>query len=98
MCECPIQVYNAVIPFGWLYYYCSTGGQNYAVPSRLTAGPARNEAVTATTLKSKIDPKAGVKLPVCWKRKPISGGPNMTVGIEITLTSACPIPLLTPRR
>jgi hypothetical protein len=51
------------------------------------AGPARNEDVTATALKRRIEPKAKLKLPVYPKRKPIRGGPKITVGTEIMLTS-----------
>ena len=55
--------------------------------SRFTADPARNEAVMATRPKSKMEPKANVKLPVRSSKKPINGGPMITVGLESTLTN-----------
>src|SRR6266480_26523 len=68
------------------------------IVSRVTAGPARNEDVTAIALKIRIEPKARLKLPVFSKRKPMRGGPKITVGTEITLTNPWATPLLTSRR
>jgi hypothetical protein len=70
---------NALVPE-------KVASQNHHVVSRFTAGPAINEAVIAIQPKSRIEPKAGVKLPVYSKRKPINGGPKSTVGMEIRLT------------